>query len=168
MCNPLTLFTKNIDSLKHELSNSLLTLILLPFKNLSRLSNENHTKKIIFPNRIKQAKAQRIQISDKIIRKAKHKYFHNNFKNSKNPNKTWQIINSLTGRSTDKMNCLTTFFNFLMVLMTQQNVLPNICKKFPLVTNYEKFLSKHSTSFSFYQISDNELVEAVSRLEPKS
>ena len=39
---------------------------------------------------------------DKLKRKAKQEYYHNNFKNAKNPQKTWEIINSLTGRNSEK------------------------------------------------------------------
>ena len=98
--------------------------------------------------------------------KAKQEYYHNNFKNSKTPKKTWEIIQSLTGRSTernelsdhfllngtqtnDKKKIAGFFNNFF------KNVGPNLSKKFPPITDFEKFLTKQQTSFSFQPISDN-------------
>ena len=49
-----------------------------------------------------------------------------------------------------------------------KNVGPNHSKKFPPITDFEKFLIKQATSFSFKPISDNELTDTVSRLKPKS
>ena len=127
----------------------------------------------------KQKHREYKKMLDKLKRKAKQEYYHTNLKNANNPKKTWEIINSLTGRTKGKNELSDQFiidghhtkdtkdiangFNDFF-----KNVGPNLSKKFPAITNYEKFLTKHSTSFSFHLINENELIEAMSRLKPKS
>ena len=100
----LTLCNKISISFSHRLKVNL--------KKVKKLYN----KKLSSPTEYHIQKHREYKkMPDKLKRKAKQEYYHSNFSNSKNPKKTWEIINSLT--ETVVPLCLKVLMTFEWIWM---------------------------------------------------